>query len=92
MSGAAKEPLFAATRSENAKYRKYAHSFKANPDVIFKPIVIETFGALNEKAIKFVKHIARDVVDRTITADEIFQLSVSLYRSNALMIRKRLLF
>ena len=95
VSNAAVEDLAAADRYAELKRDKYASSLQRNPNILLKPVIFESFGACNETASDAVKYLATRIAlrsnrDRANIMDEMRQsISVSLQRSNAIMINKR---
>ena len=93
--GAAKEAGFAAERyAEDVKESKYANEF-AKLGIDFKPMVLETFGAVCIKGKELIKFVARSVAScRNISVSSVTQrinsqLSCCLMRYNAHAIMER---
>ena len=95
ISGAAKETGYAAERySEEVKEMKYEADFE-ELDIEFKPIVLETFGAVCRRGLDLICFVARHVANRrNISVSKAVQrinaqLSCSLMRFNALSVIER---
>ena len=95
ISGAAKETGYAAERySEDVKEMKYEADFE-ELDIEFKPIVLETFGAVCRRGLDLICFVARHVANRrNISVSKAVQrinaqLSCSLMRFNALSVIER---
>ena len=74
-----------AADNKTAKYRELARTHQ------FAPIAIETRGAWNEKAVKFISEVERRITEVTNEQQEtmfLFQrISVALQRGNAIAFR-----
>src|ERR1700753_795374 len=95
VNGAAKETGYAAERyAEEVKETKYASEF-AKLGIDFKPMVLETFGAVCIKGKELIKFVARSVAScrnisvGTVTQRMNAQLSCCLMRYNAHAIMER---
>jgi hypothetical protein len=87
--------LAAAHEYESKKFCKYASSLKRHPEIILKPLIFESFGASSQKVADTVKFISSRIAlsgnkPYNSIINEFYQsISISLQRSNAIMIIKR---
>ena len=68
------------------KEAKYCHLI-SQEDLIFKPIIVETYGAWNSHANDFFKYLARNLVQRDFNSEYSFVLN-SLYQSASVILQK----
>jgi hypothetical protein len=93
---AATTPCFAADEYARKKKAKYTEPLRNAPNILFLPIIAETFGGWNADAIQLFRdickwHLQRDpTIDFNTKLNQLTQqLSVILQRCNARMILSR---
>ena len=76
----------AQTYGVKVKEAKYSHLI-SKEEIIFKPIIVETYGAWNSHARDFFKYLARNLVHRDFNAEYSFIIN-SLYQCASVILQK----
>jgi hypothetical protein len=66
------------------KEAKYCHLIE-NEDIIFKPIIVETYGGWNTHAVDFIRYLSRNLVQREFHS-ELANARMVLNRSRSLVV------